>query len=240
MSNAVDPLAALGDLRGEDDEARKLVAAGVDAGPGVEGEFMDGRPMSGAPGEVPPATRPDLPMYDEHAMPVVYYDCWRCKRRNYMAEVTYDTYRIRSLRPFCLPCQSPDMFKWRQDADTGREYLQPLQAAIGRGTRPGEREAQRLDGLLAERSEKRERKLVLVDILERVQIELGGVEARLRELEAEVKLAQDEFDTAQRDPNRADKIRAEILLIKYAKEKRKLAIMEHNADAARTRNAKRV
>jgi hypothetical protein len=236
MTNEVDPLAALGDMRGEDEEARKLLAAGS----GVEGEtLLEGAPMSGEPGEVPPATRPDLPMYDEHAMPVVYYDCWRCKRRGYMAEAAYEVYRIRSLRPFCLPCQSPDRFKWRQDADTGREFLQPLQAAIGRGNRPGEREAQRLDNLLAERSEKRERKLMLVDILERVQLELGGVEARLHELEAEVGIAQNEFEAAQHDPNRGDKIRAELLLVKLAKEQRKLTIMQNREETARFRNAQR-
>ena len=148
--------------------------------------------------------RPDIPMVDGFGFNLVEYDCAKCARTGYVAEQVVAIYRARELRLHCLPCQSPERWKWRLEAETGRETLVPLQPGKKPATEQyGEREARELELRHYELTEARERQRFLRDALENTTTELVRVDARVAALEIELPELAGKVASIQSDPDRA-------------------------------------
>lgn len=146
------------------------------------------------------AVHPDLPLRDGFGYEWVELRCFACGRTHHMVEDAYALYRARGVKPLCLPHQSPDLFKWRTNPDTGIEYIQPIEGA--RKKLVGETESGALERLGYERIEKQDRREFLRELKERVDLELSQVEARIVALETEIPAAQDALEKAMNDPDR--------------------------------------
>ena len=126
-----------------------------------------------------PFHEPEIPVEDELGQDCIEYNCWTCKRPGYMAREAADMLWRHNHRFLCLPCQSPWLWKWEKDEETGREWLTGLtrldEKRLLKST-PGGEERREYTGALSTLQLLRERRDELGKTIEKAHEDLEAVE----------------------------------------------------------------
>jgi len=69
---------------------------------------------------------PEIPRLDEMGFETVDFKCWKCGRPDYSEKNRADAFLRNGHKLFCTACDRPDLYEWKVDKETGREYLHPL------------------------------------------------------------------------------------------------------------------